>query len=168
MKRFLLALALLLLAATVSPVQAQWPQQTVRDMSGRMRSLANYAPTEGIVLFVFWKTCCPNNITMLEELYEVWLAHDHAALPVRVVLVSLDDQRSASRVKPIVSSNGWGWPVIMDKNGDLARQFQVIMPPQWVAFDPTGREVFRSKVTNGLLDSAIYFDRLITETRKTK
>lgn len=168
MKRFLLALALLLLAATVSPAQDRWPQQTVRDMSGRMRSLADYAPKEGIVLFVFWKTCCPNNITMLEELYEVWLAHDHAALPVHVVLVSLDDQRSASRVKPIVSSNGWGWPIIMDKNGALARQFQVIMPPQWVAFDPTGREVFRSKVTNGLLDSAIYFDRLITETRKTK
>ena len=86
--------------------------------------------------------------------------HDDTA-PITIVLVSVDDQRSASRVRPIVSSECWPWPVIMDRNGDLARTYQVIMPPQWVAADKHGRVIYRSKVTNGELDSAIYFEELV-------
>jgi hypothetical protein len=41
------------------------------------------------------------------------------------------------------------------------------MPPQWVAVNSFGKIIYRSKVTNGTLDSAIYFDELITEMNKT-
>lgn len=42
------------------------------------------------------------------------------------------------------------------------------MPHQWIAFDQSGREIFRSKVTSGFLDSAIYFDQLVTTAYQTK
>lgn len=166
MKRISLMLAALLLV-TAAGAQSLWPRRAVKELNGRTKELSAYAPREGVVLFVFWKTCCPNNITMLEELHAVWSEYNTETHqpPIRVVLVSLDDQRTASRVRPIVSTNGWEWPVIMDTNGDLARQYQVIMPPQWIAFDPAGRELFRSKVTTGALDSAIYFEQLVEEIR---
>lgn len=105
---------------------------------------------------------------MLEELHRIWTAHNHSCCPIRIVLVSLDDQRTASRVRPLVGANGWNWEVIMDRNGDVARACNVIMPPQWVAFDPNGQEVFRSKVANGWLDAAIYFDALIDTLQTQK
>lgn len=167
MKKIVFSIVTLFIA-TICCAQSFWPTLTVKDMNGRMKELSEYAPQEGVVLFVFWKTCCPNNITMLDELHEVWLAHNQNDMPIQVVLVSLDDQRSSAKVKPIVSANGWGWPVIMDKNGNLAKQYQIIMPPQWIAFDQSGREIFRSKVTSGFLDSAIYFDQLVTTAYQTK
>ena len=106
-------------------------------------------------------------ISEIDELKEVWQEYDNSEKPIKIVLVSVDDQRTASRVKPIVGSNGWVWDVVMDKNGDLARIYHITMPPQWVAVNSFGKIIYRSKVTNGTLDSAIYFDELITEMNKT-
>lgn len=160
MKRgFLLSLVLTALAVAAA-AQDYWPRQEVRDLKGRSRQLAEFASAEGATLFVFWKTCCPNNITMINELKEVWQEYDSAERPVKIVLVSLDDQRSASRVGSVVGSNGWPWEVIMDRNGDVARIYNAFIPPQWIAVDPKGKVFYQSKITNGALDSAIYFDEL--------
>lgn len=58
---------------------------------GRSCYLEDFAPKCGVVLFVFGKTCCPNNIAMLEELHEIWSEYDKDDMPIKVVLVSLDD-----------------------------------------------------------------------------
>ncbi len=149
------------LTATACAAQSFWPDKPVTDMKGRTRNLSDFAPEKGVTLFVFWKTCCPNTLTMIDELKEVWSEYGDSRSPIKVVLVSMDDQRSASRVRPIVDSRGWEWDVIMDRNGDLARSYNIFIPPQWLAFDRTGKEVFRSKITNGSLDSEIYFAELI-------
>lgn len=146
--------------------QSYWPEQSVKDMKGRTRNLKDFASEKGATLFVFWKTCCPNNITMIEELYEVWSEYEDEEKPIKVVLVSVDDQRTASRVRPLVSSNGWDWEVIMDKNGNLARTYNIIIPPQWIALDRSGKEIFRSKITNGSLDSGIFFGELVDKLNK--
>lgn len=166
MKKILISSLTVLLTAVCS-AQSYWPEQNVKDMSGKTKCLSDYAQKGGTTLFVFWKTCCPNNITMIDELYEIWSDYDDDNHPIKVVLVSVDDQRTASRVRPIVSTNGWEWEVIMDKNEDLARTYHAIMPPQWIALNEFGKVIFRSKVTNGSLDSTIYFDELVTEINKT-
>lgn len=166
MKRLLVLAAILSgFAATLWP-QNNWPQLFVRDMSGNTHDFRDYAPEKGVTLFVFWKTCCPNNITMIEELYEVWEEYDNQDNPVRIVLVSVDDPRTASRVRPIVGSNRWEWEVIMDTNSDLARRYNIILPPQWLALDSSGNTVFKSKITSGTLDSFIYFEELVNQINK--
>lgn len=150
------------IALTMGAAQNYWPRHTVQDLKNSSHFLSDYASDDGITLFVFWKTCCPNNITMINELNEVWEEYDNVERPIRIVLVSMDDQRTAPRVRPIVYSNGWEWEVIMDNNGDLARIYNVTMPPQWIAVDSEGQIVYRSKITNGALDSALYFGELIS------
>lgn len=166
MKSFFLILALFLITYDIS-AQEQWPQFNVRDLSGKTHKFSDFAPQKGVTLFIFWKTCCPNNITMIEELNEAWLEYDNPDYPVKIVLVSIDDQRTASRVRPIVSTNGWEWDVIMDSNGDLARRYNVIIPPQWIAIDTDGEIIFQSKITNGALDTAVYFEELTNQLIKT-
>jgi cytochrome c biogenesis protein CcmG/thiol:disulfide interchange protein DsbE len=167
MKRIFYLLIIALLSAFEVSAQGSWPQFYVKDLSGNTRKFSHYAPEKGVTLFVFWKTCCPNNITMIEELNEVWQEYDNPEQPVKIVLVSIDDQRTASRVRPIVSTNGWEWDVIMDRNGEMARRYNVIIPPQWIAIDTEGKVIFQSKVTNGALDSAIYFEDLTNQLNKT-
>lgn len=163
MKTIIMVLAAILAFFPESRAQSHWPQLHVKDMNGNSHGFSDYAPEKGITLFIFWKTCCPNNITMLEELNEIWQEYDNPEKPVKIVLVSIDDQRTASRVKPIVSTNGWEWDVIMDRNGDLARKYNIIIPPQWIAVDKNGDMVFQSKITTGALDPAIYFEELVNK-----
>lgn len=164
MKKFILLIISTLCIATLCHAQENyWLELTVKDMSGQRKKLSEYANTDnGITLFVFWKTCCPNNIRMIDELQEVWSEYD-GVRPIKVVLVSVDDQRSAARVKPLVKANCWPWEVIMDKNGDLARAYNVIIPPLWIAVDCNGQEIYRAKVTNGTLDASIYFQELVSQ-----
>lgn len=167
MKR-IIAILILTAALSMSAIaQNGWLQMNVKDLIGNTHKLSDFASDKGVTLFVFWKTCCPNNITMIEDLNDILLGYDDDECPIKVVLVSVDDQRTASRVRPIVSSHGWEWEVIMDRNGDLARSLNIIMPPQWIAFDPKGNTIFRSKITNGDLDPAIYFKEMINQINKT-
>lgn len=160
MKRFL-CMTGVLLAAAFAAAQNLWPEQPVCDMNGRVRRVADYANEKGCTLLVFWKTCCPNNIAMLDELYDAWSGcRDRER--IRIVLVSVDDQRTAARVRPVVRSSGWGWEVVMDRNGELARSCHAVVPPQWIALDRSGKEIFRCKITRGATDSELYFDELIS------
>lgn len=168
MRRLLLTLTAALATMATAYAQPRWPAQAVRDLNGRIRQFAEYAPERGVTLLVFWKTCCPNNITMIDELQDVWSEYDARELPIDVLLVSVDDQRSASRVKPVVATNGWEWPVILDLNGELARLYNVTMPPQWIAIDRSGKVLYRSKISNGFLDSALYFEELTNEIHKNQ
>lgn len=168
MKRILAFASMLLCFAATVRSQDNWPQLFVRDMNGNSHDFREYAPEKGVTLFVFWKTCCPNNITMIDELNEVWEGYSNQDNPVRIVLVSVDDTRTASRVRPIVGSNRWEWDVIMDTNSDLARRYNIILPPQWLALDSSGKTVFKSKITSGTLDSYIYFEELINQINKSE
>lgn len=118
MKRLICISIIFIMAAGIGTAQNYWPQHYVQDLRGRRHLLSDYAPEKGVILFVFWKTCCPNNITMIDELNDVWREYEDSENPIKIVLVSVDDQRSVSRVAPIVGSNGWEWDVILDKNGD--------------------------------------------------
>lgn len=74
--RKILLLGLLTLLAASGSAQSHWPQLTVRDLRGRTHPLTAYAAERGVTLFVVWKTCCPNNIEMIDELHQVWSASD--------------------------------------------------------------------------------------------
>lgn len=161
-KRFFLLLALTC-TSFLAGAQNLWPEFYVRDLIGTTHKFSHYAPDKGVTLFVFWRTCCPNNITMIDSLCEVWQQYDNPSKPIRIVLVALDDPKTASKVAAVVSTCGWEWEVIMDRNGEVARRYNVIVPPGWVAVNPHGEVVFQSKITSGILDSAIYFEELVRQ-----
>ena len=58
--------------------------------------------------------CLLNNYA---ELYEDWV--DETG--VKIVAVSIDDQRSMNRVAPYVNSVGWEYDILLDPNRDFAR-----------------------------------------------
>lgn len=134
--------------------------QTVKDIKGKTKKASDYVATEGLTIFVFWKTCCPNNLAMLEYLQEAIEEADSADVPLTYVLVSVDDARNASRVRPIVGSYGWKGSVILDGNQEFARRMNIMIPPQWLVVNSKGEEVFRCKITSSHTDVGAYLEQI--------
>lgn len=162
MKRFIFLT--LLLNLVLLSINAQYPgyEMTVKSMEGSSKPLTKYINTdEGhVTLFVFWKTCCPTNLKMIDSLFELTDEYGNSD-DISIVLVSVDDIRSTDRVMPVVKTKGWKADVILDVNMELARAMSVYIPPQWVAVDNTGKPIFRRKIMEGESDAEYYFNELV-------
>lgn len=136
----------------------------VNNMHGNSRPLKDYVDTKegNVTLLVFWRTCCPTNLSMIDSLININEEGDYTD-KIKIVLVSVDDSRTSSRVLPIVKMMGWTDDVIIDSNMELAREMQVKLPPQWVALNHEGFPIYRRKIMEGESDSEYYYDELIAK-----
>lgn len=76
------------------------------------------------IILSFWATWCKpcnSELDAIKEVYEEW----QAETGVKLVAVSIDDARSAARVKPWVDGKDWPFEVYLDQNKDLARAMNV-------------------------------------------
>ena len=166
MSRLVFIFSLLILAVANAVGQYPGMNMTVKSMDGRSCQMLRYVnPEEGhITLFVFWKTCCPTNLHMIDRLLELTNEYGEAD-KLSVVLVSVDDIRTANRVKPVVRMKGWEADVILDVNMELARAMSIYIPPQWVAVNHKGKPVYCRKIMEGGEDTEFYFEELIEQIR---
>lgn len=124
MRKLLAVAALGLLGLASIPTDAdaagdKAPDFTLRDMNNQEVKLADQAGN--VVLINFWATwCVPCMVEMpyIEELYQT-----HKDDGFVVLAISADDARSASRVKPLVKSKKWSFPVLLDKQTTVVAQY---------------------------------------------
>lgn len=166
MKRFYFLISFLLLILVALPCNGQdISNRVVTDMDGRNKPLIQFFDgNDDIMLLIFWKTCCYNNLGMLDGLMEI-LEEEEYGENISIVLVNADDTRGAVRVKPIAKMRGWPWPVIMDTNQDLFRDYHISYMPQWIAFNRNGETVFRDDVMSGDLDPEIYIEEIVKQIK---
>ena len=62
---------------------------------------------------------------------------------VKLVAISIDDARSASRVKPHVDGNGWEYEVYIDQNQDFKRAMNVVNVPHTFVINGKGEIVWQ-------------------------
>ena len=166
MKRLIYTFSLLLLLLILLPCKAQdISNRFVTDMYGHNKPLIQFFDDDDeIMLLIFWKTCCYNNLGMLDVLMDI-LEEEEYSDNISIVLVNEDDTRGAVRVKPIAKMRGWPWPIIMDTNQDLFRNYHISYMPQWIAFNRKGETVFRGDVMSGDLDPEIYIEEIVKQIR---
>jgi cytochrome c biogenesis protein CcmG/thiol:disulfide interchange protein DsbE len=87
-----------------------------------------------ISFWATWCAPCKKELNAIHEVYEDW--QDETG--VKVIAVSIDDARSATRVKPYVDAQGWEFEVLMDTNGDFKRSLNVNNVPQTFLVDGNG------------------------------
>ena len=94
------------------------------------------------VIISFWATWCkPCNLELntIKDLYDEW----QEETGVKIVAVSIDDARTASRVKPHVDGNDWPYEVYLDQNSDLKRQMGVVNVPHTFVLNGDGEIVWQ-------------------------
>jgi cytochrome c biogenesis protein CcmG, thiol:disulfide interchange protein DsbE len=62
---------------------------------------------------------------------------------VKLIAVSIDDQRNSMKVKPQVESMGWTWEVYLDENRDFGRAMNVNNVPHTFVLNGKGEIVWQ-------------------------
>ena len=61
---------------------------------------------------------------------------------MELVAISVDNARSATKIKTVVDSKGWEYEVLSDKNSDLKRALNFQAVPYTIVIDTDGNIVY--------------------------
>ncbi|MEJ6795228.1 MAG: TlpA disulfide reductase family protein [Flavobacteriales bacterium] len=137
MKNILLGFTALCLMSMAMDGGSKIPSVKLKDIDGNSVNTAELSNDGKPMVISFWATWCApckKELNAIHEVYEDW--QDETG--VKVIAVSIDDARSATRVKPYVDAQGWEFEVLMDTNGDFKRSLNVNNVPQTFLVDGNG------------------------------
>lgn len=118
------------------------PDVSVQELSGKKVDIQDYAENGKITVLSFWATWCvpcKKELDNIAEYYEDWQEDYNMEL----VAISVDNARSATKIKTVVDSKGWEYDVLSDKNGDLKRALNFQAVPYTMVIDQEGNIVYR-------------------------
>ena len=109
----------LALALSSADAAEKSPDFTLRNLQNQEVTLSEL---EGnVVLINFWATWCTPCMVEMPYIQELYDTHKDDGFVV--LAISADDARSASKVKPMVKSKGWSFPVLLDKQTTVVAQY---------------------------------------------
>lgn len=136
-------------ALTISGVLAFRPQSgrsipsvEVKSLNGKTVDLANISNEGKPIILIAWEiTCLPSiaEFKNIAPLYPAW----QSETGVKLVAVSIDDNRSSPRVAPLVRSKGWTYEVYLDPNQAFKRAMNIPSCPQAYVVNGKGEVVWQ-------------------------
>ncbi|GAB1429186.1 hypothetical protein MASR2M18_00160 [Ignavibacteria bacterium] len=119
------------------------PSANVKDLQGKTVNTSAISNDGKPILVSFWATWCKpclQELKAIHNVYDTWKQETG----VKVVAISIDDARNASKVKPFVNGLGWEFDVYLDENGDFKRAMNVNNVPHSFLIDGnTGKVVWQ-------------------------
>jgi cytochrome c biogenesis protein CcmG/thiol:disulfide interchange protein DsbE len=116
-----MTLALILIAVffVASPAAARdW---TLKDTNGNDYSLSQHLD-DSPVLMMFWATWCKPCKKELDD-FKDEIDYYADSLGVEVLLISIDTQKTMSRVKPYIESKGYKWTALTDPDWEVLKMY---------------------------------------------
>lgn len=111
--------------------QRQLPNTSLKTLSGTNTTLTEIAEKNELIIVSLWATWCvpcKNELDAVADVYDDWVSETG----VKYFAVSIDDSRTAKRVKPMINGKGWEFEILLDENSDLKRAFGVSTVPYTV------------------------------------
>ena len=115
------------------------PDFTLEDLSGDFVEL-NQEVGEGPILLSFWATWCKPCIEEMDEYKKIY--NDYKDKGFKMYAISTDDENTVAKVKPLVKSKGYNFPVLLDTNGDAVRLYYAQSIPYSVILDKQGMIIY--------------------------
>ncbi len=103
----------LLMSFVLVAQQKTIPSVKLETLDGKSFNTSAIENDGNPTIISFWATWCKpckEELNNIADEYEDWM--DETG--VKLVAVSIDDQRSATRVKPYVNSVGWDYEILLD------------------------------------------------------
>jgi thiol-disulfide isomerase/thioredoxin len=118
------------------------PSVEVKTPDGQIFNTGDISNDGNPIIISFWATWCKpciKELTTIGYEYDDWVDETD----VKLIAVSIDDARAASKVMPMVNGKGWDYEVLLDQNGDFKRAMNVNLIPHTFVVDGNGEIVWQ-------------------------
>ena len=132
-------------AVTTGPVE--WVDFTLTDAEGKTVSLGRFIGRKPVLL-IFWATWCPH---CKESVPDINRMHREPAGNGNVQIIALDFMESPAKVNSFISAKKVAFPVLLDREGAVARMYRVVGIPMYILIDRQGKVVYRGHDTPDVL-----------------
>jgi len=96
----------------------------------------------GPILISFWATWCKPCVEEMTEFARIY--EEYKAKGFNMLAVSVDNEKTVSKVKPFVKSRKYPFTGVLDTNGETARKYGVLSIPATFLLDKEGKVVYQS------------------------
>lgn len=142
MKKILFTVLAVLFIGSMSAQDQKVPSVKIKDLTGTTIDTSELSNNGKPIIITFWATWCSpckRELNNYAELYDDW----QEETGVKIIAVTIDDQRSVGRVAPYVNSSGWDFEVLLDTNKEFATAMQVMNVPHTFLIDGDGNIVWQ-------------------------
>ena len=112
----------------------QIPSVNIKTINGGIINTSEFNNNNNPIIISFWATWCKpckEELENIHEVYEEWVEETN----VKLIAISIDDARNASKIKPLVNSKGWEYEIYHDSNSEFATQMGVKPIPHTFLLD---------------------------------
>ena len=120
-------------------LEGKAPNFELEDLDGEFQELNDFLG-EGPILISFWATWCKPCIQELREYNKIYEEFKDDGFII--IAISTDSERSVAKVKPFISSMGYKFPVLLDTNSDVARDYYARVMPYSVILNKDGQILY--------------------------
>lgn len=117
------------------------PSVQLKDLEGNDINTAEVSNDGNPIVISFWATWCKPcrlELNTIAEEYEDLIEETG----MKLIAVSIDDERNKSKVEPVVNASGWEYDIWLDTNSELKRAMGVNYPPQTFILNGEGTIVW--------------------------
>jgi len=115
------------------------PDFTLENLDGDQVELFKEVG-DGPILLSFWATWCKPCLEELNEYKKIYSEYKDKGF--KMFAISTDDENSVAKVKPLVKSKGYNFPVLLDTNSDAVRLYYAQSIPYSVILDKEGMIIY--------------------------
>jgi len=139
MKNLKLSFLILFLGlATFTFAQDELPNIDIKTLEGEKVNIKKHTNNGKITVISFWATWCSpckRELDAISEVYEDWQDDYNMDL----IAISIDNARTFTRVKGVVSAKGWDYEVLSDIKRELQQALNFQDVPYTFVIDQNGK-----------------------------
>jgi cytochrome c biogenesis protein CcmG, thiol:disulfide interchange protein DsbE len=129
-------MTLIMVIAVTVAVADKAASFSLQDTQGNKVKLGDVLATKGCVMIDFWELSCFSCKQALPKYQQIY--DKYKTQGFEVLAISVDSVRTASNVAPYAAGSGLTFPVLLDTNNDVFRNYHVEVMPTSFLIDCTG------------------------------